>query len=210
MDFDGLEEATLLRLGLLRDLLRDLHTEKSRVLAGGKSQAAMLESYRTTEQAIERLRSVSPLAGPIEPLLNEPREVRKRTRLLPEALFHSIPKQKFERFDRIWETAIAAEGVQLGWSFWELDAWIEVSAIQHWVERLSDAVSPHGILLFSEGAPPRPGEPAPPPEGLWHGLFVLLLKPHFRTPDFGVAKIPGTASTPKSPTWRVLFTPKRR
>ena len=216
-DCAGLEETTLIRLAILRDLLHELHAEKSRCLAlGMKAEAA---GFRKWEDQIEDLRIAAPLDGPLMELLANSKKLKHRTRLLPDSLFGFIAREKLERYDRTWESTIAAEASSLGWCFWVLDAWVDMSAVSPFQTGLSDALIPHGVVLFAESAPPpplKPGQSSDSPvetagnPNLWRGNWFLVLKARYRTPTFNVDRLPGVSQEPAPPQWRLLFSPKKR
>jgi hypothetical protein len=207
---EGARDATLLRLVILRDLVRALHAQKSRFLATGqKSQAQSLKDW---EARIDELKGCSPLEGDLYELLSGTRRARKRTRLLPEALYSSIEREKLERYDRQWEAAIAAEGASLGWRFWSLSASVEIMSVEAWNRRLAEQIWPHGITLYVEGgnAPGAALAGAPGQVPSWPGRWIVLLHNKFRAPaelGLDIAAWPGTAADP-APQWKLLFSPK--
>ena len=204
----GLEETTLLRLSILRDLTRRMHTEKSRCMAYGRK--ALIADFREWEEKIESLRSVASLEMGLEEAIESGAKIRQRTRLLPEGLFTFVDREKLERYDRAWEATIASEAAALGWCFWNLTAWVRIDSVEAWQDQLIDGLIPHGVVLFAESSerPLASGEHAP--ADAWLGSWIVVLKPQYRSPDFRVAHIPGGVAGPRSPDWRVLYSPKRR
>jgi hypothetical protein len=141
-------------------------------------------------------------------LLSTDKELKKRTRLLPEALFSSIPREKLERYDRQWEAAIAAEATHAGWKFWSLEAWVEIPLVEEWNKRLNESLWPHGIILFVENA--SGGEA---PNNIWQGRWNVVIHPRFRQEDLSLdfSRWPGAPEQPPvPPRWKLLFTPKSR
>lgn len=207
---DGLEEATIIRLAILRDLTREMHAEKSRYLALGKKTEA--QGFKGIEKAMDELRGAGPLEGDLRGLLSGEIKPRKRTRLLPESLFSFIPKDKFERHDRIWESAIAAEAASLGWCFWRLEAWVSIAQVEDWQRALSSELMPHGVILFAESGSQsvEGGVPSDALADLWQGCWVIVLKSRYRTPDFHVNQLPGSSQIPRPPEWKLLFSPRVR
>jgi hypothetical protein len=203
-DSESVEESTLLRLAILRDLMREFHAQRSVLLASGKRAEA--QGFREWEARAEAFRSAASLEGPLEELLHSGQPARKRTRLLPEALFSILEKDKFERYDRQWESTIAAEAASLGWRFWHLNAWVQISAVETWHRALSEKLNPHGIVLFAESAADTAGSDP----NLWHGQWLVVLKPRYLTPDFHVRALPGSSETPAPPQWKLVFSPKKR
>lgn len=203
---EGLPEEGLLRLALLRELTRALHAEKSRVLAhGAKGEALELRAW---EDKIHEVREATRLDGKLSELLTTQRPPGKRTRLLPAALHTSIPRDRFERYDRQWEALLAAEGASQGWSFWALDAWVQIDQAETCDAALRDRLWPRAVVLFSESADER-GAGIEGSE--WHGRWLVLLHAQLRTPqelntDFG--QLPGLRAG--SAAWRLLFSARSR
>jgi hypothetical protein len=196
---EGTGERDLLRLVVLRELLHGLHAEKSRLLSQGMHDDAT--SIRAIEARIEELRNCKPLEGDLHELLSKEIKLRKRTRLLPDAIFGSLEREKLERYDRIWEAALASEAVAQGWRVWALEAWVEISKVDEWNRRLIEQLWPHGIVLYVESGGSQN-------QNAWLGRWVCILHPKFRTPSeisLGFSNWPGTQS---SPSWRLLFSPK--
>ncbi|MGZ6310039.1 MAG: hypothetical protein ACXWOH_05375, partial [Bdellovibrionota bacterium] len=151
---EGLPEMTLLRLGILREVIKLLHSEKSRLLASGRRSE--IQPVKDWESKIEQLRDQPALKGPLPELLASDKRAAKRTRLLPDHLFSFIPKERFERYDRIWESTLAAEACALGWRFFSLEAWVQIAAVEAFDRALTDQLWPHGLVLFTESAGTAP------------------------------------------------------
>lgn len=200
---EGLPESDLLRLAVLRDLVHGLHAEKSRFLAHGQRESA--SSIRTIEDRIEDMRNCKPLSGDLETLLSGTAlGLKKRTRILPDSVFASLDREKFERYDRQWEAALASEGISIGWKIWALEACIDVPQIDAWHKTLTEQLWPHGIVLFVESA----RDNAISSTSAWLARWIMTLHSKFQDPsDMGLdfSKWPGTSSTP---SWRLLFSPK--
>ena len=196
---EGTAERDLLRLVVLRDLLHGLHAEKSRLLSTGMRQDATC--IHGLETRIDELRNCKPLEGDLKNLLSGELKLKKRTRLLPDAVFGGIDREKLERYDRAWEAAMTSEAVSQGWRIWALDAWVEISRVDEWNRRLIEQLWPHGIVLFVESGGSQNSN-------AWLGRWVCLLHPKFSAPSeisLGFSNWPGTQSTP---SWRLLFSPK--
>jgi hypothetical protein len=203
---EGQSEATLLRLNVLRELASTLHATKSQFLATGKRGEA--QSLKSWESKLEELRGCSPLDGNLLELLNGARKAKKRTRVLPDALFTAIEREKLERYDRQWEGSLAAEAVSLGWRFWSLGVWVQIALIEDWDKRLREQLWPHGIVLFTESA----GSPLADSSD-WHGRWIVALHPKFRTPaeiSLDFARWSGTVVSRGNPEWKLLFSPRSR
>ncbi len=200
----GTEESTLLRLVILRDLARKLHSERSQRLASGKKD--LLSVLKSWEIKAEELRKCSPLEGDLQDLLEGKTILQKRTRLLPDTFFTHLEREKIERYDRQWEYAIAAEACIIRWRFWALEAWIQISEIEAWNHKLEDILWPNGVTLFTENTSQSiQGE-------LWQGRWVLVLHSKYRSPEdlsLGLSRWAGSPEKPPSPIkWKMLFSPK--
>ena len=89
-----------------------LHAQKSRCLASGRRD--LTQNLRNWENRILELRNQPKLEGDLLKQVNDTTPLRKRTRLLPEAIYTAIPREKLERYDRVWEAQLAAEACTLG------------------------------------------------------------------------------------------------
>jgi hypothetical protein len=214
---EGHPESTLLRLSILRDITRSLHAQKSRCLSTGRRDLAT--ALRTWEDRLHELRNTSRLEGDLTQLVSGAAEIRKRTRLLPEALYSAIEREKLERYDRQWEAAIAAEASTLGWRFWSLEAWVEITLVEEWNQRLTEQLWPSGIVLFVESSPTQgPSGQSVGGMGmefpLWHGRWICIVHPRFKSPSeiaSNLAQWPGSPpETPSPAQWKLLFSPKVR
>lgn len=206
----GAPQAALLRLSILRDLQRTVHAERSRCLASGQKETC--NSLTAWEERLDRLRQASSLEGDLKTVLDNALKAKKRTRLLPESVFAVIDREKLERYDRLWEQAIAAEACALGWNFWTLEAWVEINAAEAWTRNLAEQLWPNGTLLFVDNAdfiePATPGGQA-----LWKGSWVVLLEPRFQSAkDIGIDVTSWDGSPygpPSAPQWKRIFSSKR-
>jgi tetratricopeptide (TPR) repeat protein len=96
----------LLRLVLLREMIRGIHAEKSRCLGTGlKEEAKGLKDF---ESKVERLREAGHFSDDLEALIQGGGSISKKSHFLPEGLFRSVEREKFDRYDRKWESAIAS------------------------------------------------------------------------------------------------------
>lgn len=201
----GIPETHLLRLAVLRELWREVHAQKSRLLA--KGQRSDLARLKPIEVGLDALRMAHKLDAPLRELLSSIPIGKAKTRLLPETLFNVIDREKLERYDRAWEWALASEALALGWNIWALYAWVEIAQAETWHQALEHQLNPHGIILFAESTPSGPDEEKHP-ESVWHGRWIIPLEPKYRTPDFGVSSLPGVSLQPSPPRWKMIFRPK--
>ena len=201
----------LLRVAILRDLGRDLHARKSQSLA--ESNTSQLQLLETWAERIRILRDRAELDEDLPVLLAEDdlKPHAKKDRQLPSELYSALPKDKIERRDRAWEAAIAFEACSLGWRFWELDAWIELTSIELWHGTLQNQLWPNGILLYVDIGQP----PAPPHAPAWHGRWIVVLAPEIQDPQalsnqLGIESWPGSLKNPspdQALRWKLLFSP---
>jgi hypothetical protein len=208
---EGQPESTLLRLAILREITRLLHSQKSRCLAAGRRD--LVTSLRNWESRLQELRNQPRLEGDLATLVSGHSELRKRTRLLPEALYGAIEREKLERYDRQWEAALAAEACSLGWCFWRLESWVEITLVEEWNQRLNEQLWPSGVVLYVESSG-APGGDRGRDFPLWHGRWLMVVNPRFKSPSeiaSNLAQWPGSPSDPPAPAhWKLLFSPKVR
>lgn len=217
----------VLRLAVLRDLSRELHAEKSRCLAEGRRKG--VDDLRPLEARIDELRNAASLesAGTLESLVASGQPIRKRTRLIPVGLFAAIPRDRLERFDRLWEGAIAAEACARGWSFWILQAWVEIALAEDFHRALGELLWPRGVILFAESAAAGPTGQAVSARSpmsaaqenrscdlaspLWAGLWTMVFSPDVGSPEdlrLRLSALPGGSEVPAPASWKLVFTPK--
>jgi hypothetical protein len=208
LDCEGLPEMTLLRLALLRELIHNLHSEKSRCLASGKREE--VKSIKEWETRLEDLRESSVLSGSLMDLLEDPSHIQKRKRILPEALFQNLDREKLVRYDRKWESTIAAEAATLGWNFWFLDSWVNIALLEEWNANLNEKLWPHGLVLFVESADVKTNEVSS--EGgeieLWRGCWLTVIHPEFNDPNdlsLNLNRWPAAPQEPPTPVqWKMI------
>ena len=183
------DHPTLLRLSLLRDILRKLHSDRSRCLVQGlKLETA---DIRDCENKIEALKDCSPLEGDLLKILSGEIKCKKKTRLVPEKLWTSIEREKLERYDRHWEFAIASEALSQGWKLWNLETEIPVATIEEENRKIGETLWPTGIVLFAETVSFAANSPN------WHGRWLVVMHPD-------------TSSDSMSSLgrWKLLFSPR--
>lgn len=208
-DAMGLEEETMIRLAILRDIFHALHAEKSQYLSKKLKDDA--QQFKPWELRLEELRTAAELKGELMDVFQIDYPIKKKSRFLPEALFSVIAKEKFDRYDRTWEASLAGEAASLGWCFWNLLAWVGVEQASEAHKTLCERLMPHGVVLWAETIEPHKDEPAPSPDSpLWHARWIVTLKPQYRTPDFRVSQINGIWRDPEPPVWKILFSAHKR
>jgi hypothetical protein len=208
-DCKGTPESTLLRLCLLKELLQSLHSEKSRCLAAGQKDQA--QAIKVVEVKLESLRESAALQPDLSELLNHADPGQRKKRIIPEALFKSLDREKLLRYDRQWEAAITAEAASLSWKFWSLDSWVSISALEEWDKTLHQKLWPHGLILFVESyySNSRQIEENHSESNLWRGRWIVALHSRFQSPlDLSLdlrywQGFPEKA--PSEPQWKKLY-----
>jgi hypothetical protein len=159
----------LLRIELIRDLARSLHTLHSELLATGDECEAR-EINDREKFLSERFMELG-LESPTLPL----RQVYARSsaglcnRNVPVTppTQGPIPAEKLSRPDRRWEAAMVNEACAQGWNAWTLDCWIDISEVESWGKAFTKQLWPKGIILFVESTAFE--------ASLWKGKWYLLL-----------------------------------
>jgi hypothetical protein len=198
---EGLPETDLLRLAITRDLMHALHADKSRLLSQGQREQGVF--FKGHEKRMDEIRSSSPLTGDLRDILSGTTKLKKRTRLIPEALFSSIAREKLERYDRQWEAALASEACTQGWLFWTFEVRLDIAKIDVWNKRLNDTIWPNGVVLFIESVTLEN-------DAIWQGRWTLVLKPIFQRPDEFFPQFAQWEGAKGPVTWKLLFSPKDR
>lgn len=207
--YESKVECELHRLSALRDLSRAIHARRSAMLAQGEQSQA--RAYRNWEAQINRLRDLSSLNVPFsEVLFMQPDPKKPKFHFIPEGLAAAITREKFERYDREWEKALAAQACVAGWRFWAIEVWVEISKAEEFHLGLVQTIDPHGIVLFSESSStadaPMGVRPSAPDR--WHGRWILAVQPRFETPEFRINSLPGVTLNEGHPQWKHLFSSK--
>jgi hypothetical protein len=211
----GVPESDLLRLSIARDLMHALHAQKSRFLAQGqRDQASTLRDY---EAKMEEIRTSAPLSAGLEEIFAGTAKLKKRTRILPEPLFSVLEREKLERYDRTWEAALASESCHLGWSFWSLEARLDIQKIEEWNRRLAQRLWPGGIVLFVESisldpvrTTPESGSAEKSNSTSWLGRWITLMHPRFQAAPTLLSEVNEWPGTRAPIAWKLLFFPKNR
>lgn len=195
-----LKDAELLKIAVLRDLVMDLHSEKSRLLA--TQHRAGARNLTLWENRIESLMNHDSLEGELVALIKNVALSSSNTPVIPPALFSVFSKDKILRADRKWEAALLRKSHELNWRFWNLEAWVEIPKIGEWSDTMKKALWPRGIFLFSESAAAAPASPSELTRGFWHGQWWLTAAPEedlIKTILENLKQWPGTAQKPPSP-----------
>ena len=204
VDCAGVPQMNLLRLVLLRELIQNLHLEKSKCLANGNKPKA--QEIKIWETQIQKLKDSQQLTGELFSLIQKSDSTPKRKRILPENLILALGRNNLDRFDRTWDTAIAAEAVSLGWHFWSMDAWVKISLLGEWNQTLTEKLWPHGLILFVESSQTQCELDE---SDSWRGTWMLALDPLLQNPNelsFHTKQWPGAIKDPPTPTsWKPIY-----
>lgn len=199
-----LPEEGLLRLSLLRNAMRRMHAEKSSHLARGeRNQVALIKEW---EDKVHRLRESPSLHGDLMEQLHGTIAAGRRSRILPEGLYHQISRDRLERYDRQWERLISAEACAMGWRFWSLSGKVAIDSTSESDHALQEGLWPNAVLLFSEPASTTNG-------GIdgehWHGRWLMVVQPRFKSANdlhLNLSGIPGGVD--RSWQWKLLYSPR--
>jgi hypothetical protein len=206
----GLPEQRILRLAILRDLIRSMHAERSRLLA--LSQPDRADALRMVEPSTEALK-FHPLAEASLPELvaSRPERLAKPSRspIPPELEAAAGGEGKFNRYDRQWEAEIAGEACRIGWGFWTMEAWIDIAKAENFHQALNQGLWPRGIVLFVESCSDTSDSPedAAHSRSIWKGRWLIAHAPEQAPPGRSLGDLPGAVRPPRAADWRLLFAP---
>ena len=199
-DCNELSGKRVLQLSLLRQLIRKLHSEKSRYLARGLRKEA--QDLKEWELKIQNLRERPSLNEDLATLLQSSAPLNKaKQQRLPEALFQRIDSEKLNRYDREWEKAIASEAIHLGWNFWSFTLWVKVDLIEEWEKKLSSVLWPHGVILFAENYGQKTSFHVDELNSttLWQGQWTLVMDSRFQHPSEILSSLTSVQELPENP-----------
>ncbi|MCC7440408.1 MAG: hypothetical protein IT285_02175 [Bdellovibrionales bacterium] len=183
----------LLRLVLLRDLVRTLHAERSRLMS--VHQPGRAEALSELEPLLESLRPDALVEVTLTALVTLKLGLKRqkaRPPEIPDSLAARLGAGKLNRYDRLWEGEIAVEGQLQGWNFWNLDAWVEITRAEQFHQALGQRLWPVAVVLFVEAAPveeANPGVESDPPR--WRGRWYLVARPDWTPPSGPLQNLPG-------------------
>jgi hypothetical protein len=172
----------LLRLSLLRELTRAIHTLRSECMATDRSnQAADLahrENYLTqyfpildlTNLALSQAYSQTSRAA--KPVGNAPIPVP-----LPPSVIATVGEAKFTRQDRRWEYEMAQEAVRQDLEFWLFEASSEIHDVEPFARSFSESIWPRGVVLFVESDGFLKMSKENPNLAFWRGKWLVVLEP---------------------------------
>lgn len=195
-------ERRLLRLSLLRDFARKLHSDKSVSLA--QSDASAKLQYPGIEPRLKELCAQPIETTPLQQLLNGLKNTAPATASslieIPSAIHLWIERENLHRYDRFWELEIAREAFRQNWAFFEFRAWIHIHMADQFHTSISKELWPHGILLFVENAQGMRAD-------LWNGRWLGVMKPEIPASnrisfDSLFEKQPGASITPEKPVFK--------
>ena len=198
----------LLRLVVLRELTRMLHSEKSWCLASGFPDEA--QQYHEYEMAADKLVNEDDLSGSLSDILAKAEALpdpdpvtgvlaSSSRRKFPKELQGILPSEKIERFDRHWEKALVCEAMKLHWEIWLLKANVRIEAAQDCENGLTRELGDRGILLFADSAETNELQ-----EGIWPGQWLLLSEPGFDCRRAPLHSVKGLIVAPNPPQWTLV------
>jgi hypothetical protein len=165
----------LLRIALMREMSRTLHTLRSECLATGQDGQAR-DLLLREEFLSHRFMELQTQDLPLRQVYARSASGRLESRgpdampALPPELTAVIDGSKFTRPDRHWEAFLAIEAFARGWSFWTFECWVEIENVESWAKEFSDSLWPRGVVLFIESSGFHRG-----PQSLWRGKWFLVI-----------------------------------
>ena len=173
----GKPDGKILRIALMRELSRSLHTLRSECLALGEDGQAQ-DILRREEFLSQRFMEIPAQNLPLRQVYARSAAGRAEKRTpeappeLPAELTAVLDESKLTRPDRRWEAFLAYEAFTRKWTFWTFECWVEVEKVESFAREISDALWPRGVVLFIESSGFHRGEPA-----LWRGKWYLIIEP---------------------------------
>jgi hypothetical protein len=178
----------LLRLSILRELTRAVHTLRSEFMATERAEKAddlaHRENYLNTYFPVLDLTNLglaqtySQSARVAKPVGRAPDAVT-----LPSPVLEAVGAAKFTRQDRRWENEIAQEAVRQNWEFWQFEASTEIHEVESFARAFAESIWPHGVVLFVESD----GFLKPSEENshlaYWRGRWLVVLEPRAHRPN---------------------------
>jgi len=161
----------VLRLAILRDFYRQLHGLRTQCLSEDQSgNMQLVESWMERVRLLRSSNNLPDLDDNLAAILSPNQKISSipgKPQLTP--LSGSL-RSSLERNDRDWERAIAAKAIEEGWSFWSVDAKIELHSAEKWHQNFVESLWPGGISLFVEQIAPSDAQG-------WYGRWTMVIKP---------------------------------
>lgn len=171
----------LLRLSLLRELTRVVHTLRSECMATDRSsQAGDLahrENYLNQYFPVLDLTNLgltqaySQTSRVAKPVGRAPDAVP-----LPASVIAAVGEAKFTRQDRRWELEMAQEAVRRDWEFWQFEASTEIHNVEPFARAFSESIWPRGVVLFVESDGFLKMSQENPNLAFWRGKWLVVLE----------------------------------
>jgi hypothetical protein len=178
----SLPACRLLRLAILRELTRTIHTLRSEHMATHRPSTAedyaQRENFLTSNFAslnVENLTLAEIYQQSHEAISSTgptPSEVS-----LPSSVLETIGLTKFTRQDRRWELEMAQEAVRQSWEFWQFETSTEIREVENFARSFSEALWPKGVVLFVESDGFLKMSEKDPHLAYWRGRWILVLDP---------------------------------
>jgi hypothetical protein len=182
------DASRLLRLSLLRELTRVIHTLRSECMATERSEKAdelaHRENYLNTYFPVLDLanmglsQALSQTSRSAKPVSKAPSPVE-----FPSAVAQNIGIAKFTRQDRRWENEIAQEAVRKQWEFWQFEASTEIHQVEAFARAFTESIWPHGVVLFVESDGFLKMSQENPNLAFWRGRWLVVMEPHSPKPQ---------------------------
>lgn len=193
----------IFRTGILRDLSRSIHAERSRFLS--EQTDSELPSLEKLESAMDSLLNVDLSDARLDSILNQSaQKLAPLPSVLPNELKAAIPADKLDRFDRKWERRIAELAALSKWTFWTLDAWIQIFHAEKFHKAIAQALWLKGLVLFVESVPEARLDATAVP--IWKGRWFTVFSPNEANsgPEI-LTSLPGLSMEPDQPRWTRIF-----
>ncbi len=193
----------LLRLSLMRELTRVIHTLRSECMATDRSDQAEdlahRENYLNTYFPIMDLSNLG-LSQAFSQTSRVAKPVGKPGNAvsLPASVTDTVGAGKFTRQDRRWENEIAQEAVRQEWEFWQFEASTEIHQVESFARGFSDSIWPRGVVLFVESDGFLKMSQDNSHLAYWRGRWLVVMEPRAPKPE----------TTGLQPSWQRLHPPQ--
>lgn len=199
--------ARILKLGILRDIHRRLHKERSKLLAEGRSDVA--RSLTQVEASLYDLDLAALDHFGLQKLLSQTAilsDQRGSPKFpeLPEQVFEFLSKDKILRRDRIWDAWMLYCAHEMGWSLWTAHIWNKISTAENFHYQICDRLFPKAIGLLVESDIQKFSEIGSHGD-LWCGIWYVLSPDASRPPSLDVTQIEGYSAEPEPMSWKLAL-----
>lgn len=178
----------LLRLSILRELTRVIHTLRSECMATDRAEKADDLAHRENYlnmyfpvldvTSLGLAQAYSQTSRAAKPVSKGPDPVA-----LPNSVAQTVGINKFTRQDRRWENEIAQEAVRQEWEFWHYEASTEIHQVEAFARNFTDSIWPRGVILFVESDGYLKASPEDPNLAYWRGKWLVVMEPRAPKPE---------------------------